>query len=74
MYSIINIDGKESNTTKGVNIGTEINKFKNNLYKKKIIRHKMRRMGSYKMGTNIKWEHTKSTKYHYHVSMIKDLL
>ena len=23
---------------------------------------------------NIKWEHTKSTKYHYHVLMIKDLL
>ena len=34
MYSITKIDGKESNTTKGVNIATEFNEFKD---KKKII-------------------------------------
>ena len=28
MYSIKNIDGKESNTAKGVNIATEFNEFK----------------------------------------------
>ena len=69
MYSIKNIDGKESNTAKGVNIATEFNEFKDILFKKKIIRHKMRRI----QGKNIKWEHTKSTKYHYLFLMTKDL-
>ena len=44
MHSIKNIDGKESNTAKGVNIATEFNEFKNTLLNKKIIRHKMRRI------------------------------
>ena len=35
------IDGKESNTTKGVNIGTEFNEFKDVLFNKKIIRVKV---------------------------------
>ena len=48
---------------------TEFNEFKDNLFNKKIIRHKMRRI----LGKNIKWEHTKSTKYHYHVLIIKEL-
>ena len=39
-----NIDGKESNTAKGVNIATEFNEFKDTLFNKKIIRHKMRRI------------------------------
>ena len=43
MYSMKNIDGKESNTAKGVNIATEFNEFKDTLFNKKIIRHKMRR-------------------------------
>ena len=38
-----NIDGKESNTAKGVNIATEFNEFKDTLFNKKVIRHKMRR-------------------------------
>ena len=42
MYSMKNIDGKESNTTKGVNFATEFNEFKDTLFNKKIIRHKMR--------------------------------
>ena len=44
MYSIKNIDGKESNTAKGVNIATEFNEFKDTLFNKKIMRHKMRRI------------------------------
>ena len=44
MYSIKNIDGKESNTAKGVNIATEFDEFKDTLFKKKILRHKMRRL------------------------------
>ena len=44
VYSMKNIDGKESNTTKGVNIAPEFNEFKDTLFNKKIIRHKMRRI------------------------------
>ena len=53
MHSLKNIDGKESNTAKGVNIVTEFNEFKDTLLNKKIIRHKMRRIQSkkHKMGT-----------------------
>ena len=36
------IDGRESNTAKGVNIATELNEFKDVLFNKKIIRHKMK--------------------------------
>ena len=52
MYSMKNIDGKESNTAKGVNIATEFDEFKDTLSNKKIIRHKMRRFlgKKYKMG------------------------
>ena len=42
MYSMKNIGDKESNTTKGVNIVTEFNEFKDTLLNKKIIRHKMK--------------------------------
>ena len=42
------IDGKESNTAKGVNIGTEFNEFKDVLFGKKIIRCKMKRIQSKK--------------------------
>ena len=48
MYSIKNIDGKECNTAKGVNIATEVNEFKDVLFNKKIIIHKMRRIQSKK--------------------------
>ena len=34
MYSMKNIDGKESNTAEGVNIATEFNEFKNILFNK----------------------------------------
>ena len=53
MHSIENIDGKKSNATKGVNIATELNEFKNILFNKKIMRHKIRRIQAknYKLGT-----------------------
>ena len=34
MYSMKNIDGKESNAAKGMNITTEFNEFKNTLFHK----------------------------------------
>ena len=53
MYSIKKIDSKESNTAKGVNTATEFNEFKDNLFNKKIIRHKMKRIEAkkHKIGT-----------------------
>ena len=69
MYSMKNIDGRESNTAKGVHIATQFNEFKDTLFNRKVVRHKMKRIQS----KNIKLEHMKSTKYHYHVLMIKDL-
>ena len=44
MYSIKKIDSNESSTVKGVNITAEFNKFKDVLFNKKIIRHKMKRI------------------------------
>ena len=48
-----NIDGKESHTAKGVNIATEFNEFKDTLFNKKVVRHKMKRIQSkkHKIGT-----------------------
>ena len=37
-------DGKESNIAKGINIATEFNEFKDTLFDKKVIRHKMKRI------------------------------
>ena len=53
MYSIKKINGSESSTTKGVNIATEFNEFKDVLLNKKIIRHKMKRIQAkkHKIGT-----------------------
>ena len=44
------IDGKECNTAKGVSIATEFDKFKDVLFNKEIIRHKMKRIQSKKHG------------------------
>ena len=51
IYSMKNIDGKESNTAKGVNVTTEFNEFK--YTNKKELIHKMRRIQGkkHKMGT-----------------------
>ena len=53
MYSMLSDDGKESNTGKGVNIATEFNEFKDTLFNKKVLRHKMTRIQSknHKLGT-----------------------
>ena len=52
-FSTKKIDGKEYNTTKGVSITTEFDKFKDVLFNKKIIRHKMKIIQSkkHKLGT-----------------------
>ena len=44
IYSIKKSNDKELNTAKGVNIATEFNEFKDVLFNKKIIRHKMKRI------------------------------
>ena len=53
MYSMKNIHGKESNTTKGVNIATDFNEFQDTLFNKNVLRHKMRKIQGkkHKMGT-----------------------
>ena len=53
MYSIKKIDGKEHNTAKGVSIATDFDKFKDVLFNKKVIRHRMKRIQSkkHKLGT-----------------------
>ena len=54
MYSMKTVDGKECNTAKEVSIATEFNKFKDVLFNKEIIRHKMKRIQSkkHKLETN----------------------
>ena len=53
MHSIKNIDSKESNTAKWVIVATEFNAFKDTLFNKEILRHKIRRIQGkkHKMGT-----------------------
>ena len=53
MYSRKNIDTKESNTAKGVKIATDFNEFKDTLFNKKVVRHKMKRIQSKKHKTGI---------------------
>ena len=60
---------KKCNTAKGVSIASEFNEFKNVLFGKKIIRHKMKRIQSekHKLGT---YEIKKNL---CHVLTIKDM-
>ena len=53
MYFMKETVGKECNTAKRMNVATEFNKFKDVLFKEKIIRHKMKRIQSkkHKLGT-----------------------
>ena len=51
MYSIKRMDGSEYGTAKGVNIATELNEFKDVLFNKKIIKHKMKRIQAKKHKT-----------------------
>ena len=62
MYSMKNIDGKESNTAKGVNIATEFNDFKDTLLNTKKKSDKKWEKFTAK---SIKLEHMKSTKHDY---------
>ena len=48
MHFMKNIDVKESNMVKGVNIATDFNEFKDALFNEKIVRHTMRRIQSKK--------------------------
>ena len=54
MYLIKKDDGRETNIAKGVNITTEFNEFKDVLFNKKIIRHKMKGIHAkkHKIGTS----------------------
>ena len=70
MHCILSDDGKDSNTAKGVNIAIELKEYEDTLFNKNVIRDKMRRIQSKK----IKVEHMKSTKYNYHVLMIKNFM
>ena len=53
MYSMKIIDGRESNTAKWVNVATEFNEFKDTLFNKNVVRHKMKVIQSkkHKIGT-----------------------
>ena len=51
MHCILSDDGKESNTTKKVNIAIEFNEYKDNLFNKKVMRRKMGRIQSKKHKT-----------------------
>ena len=53
IYSIKKIDGSESSTAKGVKIATKFNEFKDVLFNKKNIRHKIKRIQAqkHKIGT-----------------------
>ena len=68
-YSMKKSYGKECNTAKGVSIASEFNKFKDVLFNKKIIRHKMKRSQSKKH----KLETYTTDKYLCHVLTIKDM-
>ena len=69
MYSVKKIHGSESSTTKEVNIATEFNEFKDVLFNKKFIRHKMKRIQAKKH----KQELMKLIKYLYRALIIKDI-
>ena len=69
MYSMKKIDGKEYATAKGVSIATEFDKFKDDLFNEKIIRHKTKK---FKV-KSINQEHMKLTIYLWHVLTINDM-
>ena len=48
LYSLKKIDGKESNTAKGMSIATKFDKFKDVLFNEKVTRHKIKRIQSKK--------------------------
>ena len=70
MSSMLSDDGKESNTEKVVNTATEFNEFRDTLFTKKVVGHKIKRFKV--KNTNL--EHMESKTYQYRVLMTKDLL
>ena len=66
MHSMKNINGKETNMAKGLNVATEFNEFKKTLFKNKIMRHKMRRIQAKK-------HKLETYKINNHALMTKDL-
>ena len=50
---MLSVDGKESNTAKGVNNATEFNEVRDTLFNKKVVRHKIKRIQGkkHKIGT-----------------------
>ena len=46
MYLMLSDDGKKSSTAKGVNIATEFNELRENLFNNKIMKQKMKRIQS----------------------------
>ena len=54
MYPSFSDDGEESNRAKGLNIATEFNEFREILFNKKVVRHKMKIIKSkkHKIGTD----------------------
>ena len=44
MHFMLLDDAKESNAAKGINTATEFNEFKDTLFNRKVIRHKMKRI------------------------------
>ena len=55
MYSMLSDDGKESNTAKEVNIVSQFNEYRDILFNKKVLRHKMKRIQSKKIQTWYIW-------------------
>ena len=53
MHSVLSENNKESNAAKGANVAIEFNEYKDILFKKKITRHKMKRIQKkkHKIGT-----------------------
>ena len=46
MHCILSDDGKEFNTANGINIAIYFSEYKDTLFNKKVVRHKMRRIQS----------------------------
>ena len=69
MYSILDKSNNEKITSKGHNDFIEFQEFYDTLFKKKILRHTMRRIGS----KNIILAPMKLIKDLYHVLMINDI-
>ena len=68
MYWIVSENSEEVNTAKGVNITTVFKEYKNVLFNKKLIIHKMKGI----QRNYIKLAHMMSAKYLYHSLMTKD--